>query len=110
MIYFLIYIMIEKSLQDSCSSVINPTSYKECSPFINNQTSSICCWVSGVYGNNNGTACISVDSLFSGKIVSYSLNGLVSVMTCGDQTTSSKFIFMNYHQFVICIILMLLSI
>jgi hypothetical protein len=104
--FLLIFMMIEETFQDSCSSVVNPTSYKECSPFFNNQTQTICCWVSGVYGDNNGTACISMDSLFSGKIVSYTLSGLTSVMTCGDLTTSSNFLNIKFYPIALFLFLM----
>ncbi len=113
-IYFikilLICTLLNLSLNaDPCTSVVNPTSYKDCSPFVNNATQSICCWVVGVYGGTNGTACLPVDSLFTGKSISYTLDGLTSNMFCGDQVLSSKYLSINFWQFFILLITYMLS-
>ncbi len=104
-IYFLLIMIKVYLTQDICNTIINPTAYKECSAYSNNKTDTICCFISGVYGGNNGTSCLSVDSLFSGKTVPFTINEITSTMICGDQTSSAKVFIFNSMIFVFILLL-----
>ena len=69
---FLVLCIFQQILcQTNCNTIPSPKSYSECSPYNNTAASTICCWVRGVYGGNNGTACLAVDDLFKNKMIIY---------------------------------------
>jgi hypothetical protein len=84
------------SSQDQCSAILNPKLYSDCSPYSSKESGTVCCFVKGVYGANNGTACLSVDLMFSGKTVPFSLYGFTSNLICGDQVASAKYIQISF--------------
>ena len=105
---FLFIISYFALCNEICNSVSNPQAYKDCSPYDDKQKSEVCCWIRGVYVGNNGTACLSVDELFKGRVVTYTQNGLTGSMICGDQTSNGEFIGFSFQIYLIFMILYLL--
>jgi hypothetical protein len=86
----------------TCNNIQNPKSYGECSPYDSPKDSTLCCWIRGVYGGNNGTACLSVDTLFANRSISYTVNGQTGTMICGNQISHSSYI--NISVFVLILL------
>lgn len=107
-IYFIQLFQINGQ-SNKCSEVQSPKTYSECKVHDSLSTSTICCLIKGVYGGNNGTACIPVDSLFSNKTVTLTSNGNTGTMICGETTSSSSYIYIN-KTILITIIFMFFSI
>ncbi len=80
---------------NQCSSVNSPKAYSDCGIYSNIATSTICCLIRGVYGGNNGTACIPVDILFANKSVTLTTGTSTGTMICGANASSSNFIILN---------------
>ena len=112
-IYFKLFLLINflqifgiNGQSDKCTVVTNPKSYSDCGIYNNLPTSTICCFIRGVYGGNNGTACIPVDMLFANKSVSLTTNGSTGTMICGANVSSETFIKTKF-SFFICLIIFL---
>src|SRR4051812_25549026 len=104
---FLTFGKIISQTKSPCELVAEPKAFQDCSPFINATTQTICCFIRGVYGGNNGTACLPVDALFKEKTISLSIDGLSSSMICGDKTDSGSLISLSY-SYIVYIFLFLL--
>jgi len=92
------------SQSEKCSSVSSPKTYSDCSIYDSLPSSTICCLIRGVYGGNNGTACIPVDSLFANKSVTLTNNGATGTMLCGANVSSINYIKMNFIN-IFCLII-----
>ena len=77
---------------DKCSLVSDPRNYADCDIYNSIGSPNICCLVRGVYGANNGTACILVDSLFTNKSISLTIAAGTGTMTCGANVSVSNFL------------------
>lgn len=89
---FIITLMIGNILsQDTCSSVSSPKAYSSCQPYDNSTAQTVCCYIRGLYGGSNGTACLSMDILFANRTLSYTLNDITATMVCGNNTISSSY-------------------
>jgi hypothetical protein len=95
------FLFITVSAQDQCGAIVNPKSYGDCSPYSSKELGTVCCFIKGVYGANNGTACLSVDNMFTGKTVPFSLYGYTSNMICGDQVATASYIKISSFNFII---------
>jgi len=93
--------------QDKCTEVFSPKIYSECGVYDNPATSTICCLIRGVYGGNNGTACIPVDILFANKSVTLTSNGVTGTMICGASVSSLNHIKLNYISMIIGLVVLL---
>lgn len=100
-------IFISVSSQDQCSTILNPKLYSDCSPYSSKESGTVCCFIKGVYGANNGTACLSVDLMFTGKTVPFSLYGYTSNLICGDQVASAKYIQISFTLIISLLYLIL---
>lgn len=92
---------------DPCTGFVNPQSYSQCQAFDNITANTICCWVRGVYGGNNGTACLPSDILFQNRSVSFTLSGQTGTMICGYTIISSSFI--NLSKYMLFMVFILLA-
>ncbi len=108
-LFLLLQISINVNSQsDKCSLVSSPKTYSDCSIYDNLPSSTICCLIRGVYGGNNGTACIPVDSLFSNKSVTLTNNGVTGTMLCGASVSSMNFIQIDLIKTLILFIIFLI--
>lgn len=96
------------SQTDKCSSILEPKAYSDCSPYDSTQNQTVCCFIRGVYGGTNGTACLSVDELFKNKTVSLTINSMTSSMICGTTTSNAQFIQFNIVFFIFSLYLLML--
>jgi hypothetical protein len=108
LIYFLgkIFIFI-KGQNDACSKKANATSYEDCKLYNNSATETICCFLDGVYGKNNGTACVPVDLLFTNRTVTYSVGDLSGTLYCTGNTevNKSKYIMMKTTFYILLLVI-----
>jgi len=103
-----IFKKVNSLASDKCSMVSSPKMYSDCSLYDNLASSTICCLIRGVYGGNNGTACIPVDILFANKSVSLTTNGATGTMVCGANVSSIFFININITFFLTYLIIIFL--
>ncbi len=107
-IYFALYLIFIithlsgiNSQANKCAEVSSPKIYSECGTFDSLSTSTVCCLIKGVYGGNNGTACIPVDSLFANKSITLTTNGATGTMVCGANISFGKIIKLNITNLII---------
>jgi hypothetical protein len=106
-----IFSLIDKSLNQissECERKIAPKVYSDCEQFNQLQNSKICCFIRGVYGENNGTACILVNDLFSNKSVSLTKGDSTSTMICGSDILYSNYIKINIFSIILYILFLLI--
>lgn len=96
------------SQADKCTQVFSPKIYSECGVYDSLSTSTVCCLIRGVYGGNNGTACIPVDSIFSNKSVTLTTNGATGTMICGANVSSSKSISFSFMFLIVEFVIFLM--
>lgn len=108
LLIILIHLIGLNAQADKCSQVLSPKIYSECGVYDSLATSTVCCLIRGVYGGNNGTACIPVDSLFANKSVSLTTNGATGTMVCGANVSSSNRIKSYITRLIICLMFILI--
>lgn len=106
-LFMISLILVNVLAQDACSIVNSPKAYSDCQPYDNSTAATICCFIRGLYGGNNGTACLSMDILFANRSLSYTLNDLTGTMLCGNSTISSEFITVTIRCLLLSTILLL---
>jgi hypothetical protein len=86
---FLYIIPFCRTQASVCNVVVKPSSWNDCNLYDQVAAGTVCCFINGVYGGNNGTACLSVDILFQNRTTTYSVNGMSGTMICGNSTTNN---------------------
>lgn len=106
LLIIIIQLSVSNAQADKCAQVSSPKIYSECGIYDSLPTSTVCCLIKGVYGGNNGTACIPVDSLFANKSVTLTNNGATGTMVCGASVSSENFI--KFHFICLSILFVFL--
>jgi hypothetical protein len=106
-IFSLINISLNQ-ITSECDKKISPKVYSDCEQYHELQNNKICCFIRGVYGENNGTACILVNDLFSNKSVTLTKSGSTGTMICGSDILYSNHIKINIFLLIFIIFLSLI--
>ena len=64
-------------------------SYADCKSYNDTSAETICCFVLGVNGGSDGTACVVVDMMFEGRVISYTNQGKTGTLICSDNSTTA---------------------
>lgn len=78
-------------ISSPCTDVVNPTSFKDCEQYVNEENETICCLVIQEKGTENqrNYLCTDMDQIFDGRNMDFDNAVLSGKLVCSSNDSSS---------------------